>query len=345
MEKKEIQKITAIGILLVLITLSFFILKDLLVSILAGIILGFIFLPLYDFFQKKLKNKNLSAFLVCAILIIGLVLPIWFLTPVVLNQSIGVFISSQNINFISPLKSIFPGIFSSPEIASDVGRVMQGFVTNLTSGAMNAISGLLLEFPVILLNLLVTFFIFFYVLRDNHEFIDYIKSVLPFPKEVEDKIFKSSKDITSSIIYGQIIVGILQGLLVGIGFFIFGVPNALFFTLLAVIAGILPVIGATIVWIPLIIYLFLQGEFVSVIGIAAFGIVGSFFENSIKPIMVYKRTNLHPGIILLGMIGGIYFLGFLGFIIGPLILAYLLIILEIYRDKKVPGIFIQAPKD
>ncbi|PIO00979.1 hypothetical protein COT60_02910, partial [Candidatus Pacearchaeota archaeon CG09_land_8_20_14_0_10_30_9] len=62
-----------------------------------------------------------------------------------------------------------------------------------------------------------------------------------------------------------------------------------------------------------------------------------------KPLIIYKRTNVHPVVILLGMIGGVYFLGFIGFILGPLILAYLLIVLEVYRDKKTPGIFLQNP--
>jgi len=345
MEKKELQNFVGVGAILVLLVLSFLVLKGLIVSILAGILLGFVFLPLYNYLCKKIKNKNLTAGLVCIILIFVLIIPAWFLTPVVLNQSIQVFISSQQIDFVSPIKSIFPGIISSPEVSGELTRVLQSFVTNLTSGAMNAISNLLLEFPTIFLNLLVTFFIFFYVLRDNKEFVDYIQSVLPFSKEIEKRIFKSTKEITFSIIYGQIIVGILQGILVGIGFFIFGVPNALFFTLLAVIAGILPIIGATVVWIPLVIYLFLNGQFVPGVGITVFGLLGSFFENSLKPIMIYKKTNVHPGIILLGMIGGIYFIGFLGFILGPLILAYLLIILELYRDKKVPGIFIQNSKD
>jgi len=343
MEKKEIQNITSIGIVLIFITLSFFVLKGVLISILAGVLLGFIFLPLYNFFQKKIKNKNFSASLVCVILIAGIILPLWFSIPIVLKQSIEVFISSQNIDFVSPLKSIFPGIFSSPDVASEIGMVIHSFVTNITSGAMNAVSALLLQLPLILLNLLVTFFIFFYVLRDNNEFVSYIKSVLPFSKELETKIFKSSKDITFSIIYGQMIVGLLQGIIVGIGFFIFGVPNALFFTILAIIAGILPIIGATVVWIPLAIYLFLQGQFVAVLGLIVFGLIGSFFENSVKPLIIYKRTNVHPVVILLGMIGGVYFLGFIGFILGPLILAYLLIVLEVYRDKKTPGIFLQNP--
>jgi predicted PurR-regulated permease PerM len=78
-------------------------------------------------------------------------------------------------------------------------------------------------------------------------------------------------------------------------------------------------------------------------GIIAFGIVGAIIENAIKPIFVSKRTNVHSAIILLGMIGGLFFIGILGVIIGPLILSYLLIVLEIYRDKRVPGAFIKSP--
>ncbi len=341
MKRKDLQKGTSIGVIVILIVLSFLVLKEIIVSILAGVILGFIFLPLYEFFQRKFNNKNLSASLVCGIFIIGLVIPLWFLTPLILNQSIQVFISSQQIDFVSPVKSIFPSLFSSPEIASELGRVIRSFVTNLTSGAMNAISSILLDFPTIFLHLLVTFFIFFYVLRDNKEFVEYIQSILPFSESVEKRLFKSSKEITSSILYGQIVVGILQGAFAGLSFFLFGVPNALFLTLVAAITGILPVVGTSLVWIPVAIYVFLDGSLFSALGIIAFGLLASFFENSIKPTIVSRRTNVHPGIILIGMIGGIFFLGLLGVIIGPLILSYLLIVLELYRDKKVSGIFLQ----
>ena len=84
-----------------------------------------------------------------------------------------------------------------------------------------------------------------------------MKSLLPFSKEVEKKIFDYSKGITSSVLYGQVIIGILQGIAAGLGFFIFGVPKALFLTLLAMMAGIFPIIGTTIIWLPVAIYLFI----------------------------------------------------------------------------------------
>ena len=82
---------------------------------------------------------------------------------------------------------------------------------------------------------------------------------MPFPKEVTDKLFKSSKGITVSVIYGQAVLGIFQGLLVGVALYLFGVPNALFLTIIACIAGIFPIIGTTIVWLPVAFYLFSVG--------------------------------------------------------------------------------------
>ena len=129
-----------------------------------------------------------------------------------------------------------------------------------------------------------------------------------------------------------------------VGFFIFGVPNALLLTLLAVLAGIFPIIGTMIVWVPVVVYLFLEGSNLSAFGISLFGIFSSTIDNFLKPLIISKRTDLHPSLVLVGMIGGLFLFGVLGFVLGPLILAYLLIILETYRKKKTPEFFIKYNK-
>ena len=187
---------------------------------------------------------------------------------------------------------------------------------------------------------MVVFVTFFFVLRDKEKLIDYIKSLLPYSKEVENKIFHYTKGITFSVLYGQVVVGILQGVLVGIAFFVFGVSNALLLTLLATLAGIFPIIGTAIVWIPVVIFLFLAGDSFSATGVIIVGLISSNIDNILRPMIVSKRVNISSAVIMIGMIGGFFLFGILGFILGPLILAYLLIILEIYRDKKSPGIFI-----
>ena len=341
MDREYLKKITTAIILLALIILAFLLIKPILLSVIMGIILAFIFSPVYNWFYKYFKSKNLSASLICIILLVLIILPLWFLTPVVIDQSIKIYMASQQIDFITPLKNFFPDLFVSEEFSSEIGSTIYSFVTRATNSLMNSVSKLLLNFATIFLQLLIVFFTLFFVLRDKEELIKYIQSILPFSKDVEKKLFKSSKEITVSVLYGQVVIGIVQGLIAGIGFFIFKIPNALLLTFFAALAGIFPIIGTALVWIPVVIYLLISGESLPALGVAIFGICSSLMENMIKPIFISKRTKMNTLLILIGMIGGLLLFGILGIILGPLIIAYLLIVLELYRDKGSPDVFIQ----
>ena len=341
MAEDYLKKLAAPIVLVILIVLSFLLLKPILMSIIAGIILAYIFSPVYKKISKITKLKNISAILICAFLIFVIIIPFWFLIPIVIEQSIKIYFASQQIDFMTPLQQLFPSLFSSPEFTSEMSGIIHSFVTKITSSLMNGLSQLLVNFPTLFLHLLVVLFTFFFVLRDSDEIIEYVKSLLPFPKDVQKKLFDYTRGITSSVIYGQIIIGMIQGVLTAIGFFIFGVPNAMLLSLLAIIAGVLPIIGTTIIWFPVVIYLFMAGNTVPAIGVAIFGLLSNTIDNFLRPVIVSKATKMHSGIVLIGMISGLFFFGVLGLILGPLILAYLIIILELYRNKKEPGFLIQ----
>jgi predicted PurR-regulated permease PerM len=185
----------------------------------------------------------------------------------------------------------------------------------------------------------VVFFTFFFALRDNEELNQFIKKILPFSKEVEDKLYKFSKDITASVLYGQILIGIIQGVSIGIGFFLFSVPNALLLSVLAIIAGIFPIVGTVVIWVPVLIYLLIAGNTGAVFGILFFGLFSSNIDNILRPILVSKKTSLNSSLILIGMIGGWFLFGILGIVLGPLIIAYSLVILESYQNNKGSNFF------
>lgn len=344
MDDKYFRKITTTVILFILIVLSFLLLRPILLSIILGIILAVVLTPVYNRLYKIIKSKNISAALICILLLLLIILPIWFLTPILINQSFKVYLSTQQLDFVTPLQNIFPSLFASEEFSAEVGSILYSFVTKITNSLVNSFANIILNFPVIFLQLLVVFFTFFFILRDKEQLVEYIQSLLPFPKNIEKKLFESTRAITISVIYGQVIIGIAQGLLVGVGFFIFRVPNALLLTLLATIAGIFPIIGTAIIWLPVVIYLFIAGNTIPAIGVTLFGIISSSIDNFLRPMIVAKRAKLHSSVILVGMIGGLFFIGILGLILGPLILAYLLIILEIYRNRNESRISIKHPK-
>ena len=340
MDEVYFKKVMTASVIVILVVLAFLLLRPILLSIIFGVILAFMFSPLYDLFYKKIHSKNLSALLVCAILILILFLPLWFLMPIIVEQSFKIFQASQQVDFVTPLQNIFPSLFAAEESANEIGTILHSFVINLTNSLTNSFGSLILNFPTIFLHFIVTAFTFFFMLKDKDLFVAYLRSLLPFHKNLEKEIFESSKDITYSVIYGQIIVGLMQGIIVGIGFFVLGIPNALFLTILACLAGIFPVIGTTIIWLPVALYMFVTGSEFIALGIAIFGVLSNLVDNFVRPLIVSKKARMHPALVLIGMIGGLFFFGILGFILGPLILAYLFILLDLYRNKKTPGLFI-----
>lgn len=333
MEDNYSKKLISALILVSLLVLSFLVLKSILMSIILAFILAFIFSPIYSFLFRITKSPNLSAFLITALLILIIVLPLWFFTPTIIKQSFNVYDSLQKTDFISPLKKIFPSIFASDQFSSEVGVIVHSFITNSASSLANSLGDLILNFPSLILQITVLLFVFYFVLRDGDKLTDYLKSILPFSKEDKNRFFKSSKEITKSILYGDLIIGTVQGLIMGIGFFLFDIPNALILTLLAVIAGILPIIGTAVIFIPVIIFLIADNALTAALGVLVFGIISSNIDNILRPILLSKMTSRHSAVVLTGMIGGVFVFGPLGVIVGPLILEYLIIVLEIHRDS------------
>lgn len=342
MEEIYFRKVMTAVMLLFLLVLSFLLLKSILLSIIFAFVLAFIFVPVYDFFYKLTKSKNISAGLVCTLLILLIVIPIWFLTPVLVNQAIEFYISSQQLSLIDSIQGILPSLSLSPEFSLTIESIIQSSITKTINsiGTVFTIDNLVNFF----FQGVVVVFTFFFVLRDRKELLDYVRSLLPFSKDVENKLIQSSKGITAAVLYGQVVVGILQGLIVGVGFFILGAPHALLLTALACLAGIFPVVGTTIIWVPVLLYFLFVGNAYQAIGLLIFGVISSSIDNFLRPIIVSKRAKIHTSVILIGMIGGLFFFGILGIILGPLILAYLLIILELYRNKGSPGIITNLSK-
>ncbi len=336
MDEDYFKKIMTTIILVGLIVLSFLLIKPLIISIIVGIILAFAFTPVYTFLLKYLKSKDLSALFICMVFALLLVIPLWLVTPLIFEQTVNVYNYVENVDFITPLKTIFPYLLGSPAIPEIVESIIDSSFNRL----LNNFTGIFTIDNLITLSLqlLVVFFTFFFVLRDQQQFLDYVKSFLPFTKDIQSKLFTMSRDLTTSIIYGQIIVGVIQGIIVGISFFLFGIPNALFLTVLAIFMGIFPIIGTALVWVPVSIYLLAAGSIWPAMGVAVLGVISSTIDNFLRPIIVSKKTNINSSILIVGMIGGLLLFGILGLILGPLILAYLLIILELYRNKKTPGL-------
>ncbi len=335
---KNLRRIFVAALLLLLAVLSFLVLQPIILSVVGGLILAYIFLPVYKRVFKLFRERNTSALAVGIFVLLIIFIPLWFLIPIIVQQMFDLFTVTQTLDISSYINALFPS--SSTQFRQETSAIIYTFIGKITTGAINSLTGFLINLPNVLLQLAVVIFVFFFALRDHDKLKEFVSGLSPFRKEKEKILVKQFKDITASIIYGYIIVGIIQGVATGIGLFVFGVPQALVLTVIAIFASIIPIVGPWVVWIPASVFLVSNGDVGPAIGFALYSILFvSTIDNILRPYIVSKKTGTSSALVLIGMIGGLFVFGVLGLIIGPLVLAYLILFLKAYKENTLSDMF------
>ncbi|MFA6023223.1 MAG: AI-2E family transporter [Candidatus Pacearchaeota archaeon] len=322
--------------ILILLVFTFLIIKPIFLSMLLGLILAYTFNPVNKLLVKLVKNRFLSAFITCSVTIGVLLVIIWFSLPLLINQVFDTYSSIQSFNTIGTLQEIFPFMFSSPQISNTFAGSYNTFLSTTAQSNVNILTNILLDIPSLIFKLMVVIITFFYGLRDGDKLIELLKNSLPFNKSTTSKFIQKSKEVTFSVVFGRVVIGIITGLLAGIGFYIAGVNNTLLFTVLAIITSIIPIIGPWIIWVPVVISLFVTGHTIPAIFLLLYcSIVVTLFESISHPVIVSRYSHIPNSLTLLGIIGGMLVFGISGIIIGPLVVAYLVILFELYLEYNV----------
>lgn len=342
-QENNLKKFSLWFVIIALGVLVFFLIKPVILSVIGGLFLAYIFSPAYSRLVRMTKNKTLSAFVISFLIILIILIPVWFLVPVMLQQVFGIFSASQNINIGGLLATLFPT--SSPQFLAQMSVAVSSFIGKITSYALEYLNSVFLDIPLLSLHLVVVFFVFFYALRDSEGLRRFVSELSPFTKSKEKMIVEQFESVTDSVIYGQVIVGLVQGGLAGLGLLIFGVDNVLILTILAIFLSILPILGPFIIWIPVAIYFFTSGQTSTGVAYILYNlIIVSTVDNILRTHLVSRKTNLSPAVVLVSMIGGVLIFGVLGLFLGPLIVSYFVMFLQAYKSKNL-HLLINETKD
>jgi len=336
LQQDSIKKIVILIIFILLLIVTFLLIRPFLTAILTAIIFAYVLRPVYLKINKKIKNSNVTAAIISVLLILLFIVGVWFAAQITIKEVLGFYTYSQTHDISAPLKSILKQVSSDQNFIEQTGKLIDSGIEKAAAYLVNAVNDIIVNIPSLLLQLSVMFFIMFFFLRDGASIVEYLKNLLPFKESVREKFFIRFKSITNGVIYGIVLIGILQGICTGIGLWIFGIKQVFLLTLVATIAAILPYLGAWIVWIPAAISLIAQGNITNGIILLAYGfIVVSLIDNLIRPYVIGRKTEVNLIVILLGMLGGLQIFGIIGLIIGPLIIDYLLIFIEFYRTQQL----------
>ena len=325
----------------VMILISFWIIKPLLVAIFLGALLAYVCSPAYEFIYLKTKNKTFSALLICIlVLLILTVTGIFFVNSLIKESyvlfitvkqriAVGIFHNCKN-EFCTSLKDIL----NTPEI----GTQIKEFSQTGTDWIINKGTTFLFSLPGLLLNLLVIFFTMFYFLKDGRILLEKIQQIISMQQHRYVYLLKRLKEILHATVYGYFLIAFIQGALGALGFYLFGVSSPIFWGIVIIFLALIPYVGTGLVWIPASLIIIMDGIFQNTpsavwkgLGLFLYSVlfvVG--IDHVFKSKLVGDKAKIHPAIIFLGTVGGVLVFGLVGILLGPLLLSMTIVLAETY---------------
>ena len=171
-------------------------------------------------------------------------------------------------------------------------------------------------------SLLVMLFALFFLLRDGKAWASVIRHLLPFSEHEGDRLISETSDLVVASVGAGLVVAAVQGLIGGVAFWLLGITAPAVWGVAIAICSLLPVIGATIVWVPVAAWLFLSGQVTTaiVLTVVCAVVLGSA-DNVLRPILLSGRTSASGLVVFIGLLGGVSALGFVGLVLGPIVLV------------------------
>jgi len=184
------------------------------------------------------------------------------------------------------------------------------------------------------IQLTIAFFGLYYLLLAPRTAWNGLQPFIPFSAKNAQRLRDRFRDVTISTLIGTGLTAAVQGLLVGLAFWVCGIPNALFWGVVTVILAILPVVGSGLVWGPGAVVLAVEGQTALAIGMALWGvIVVGNVDNIIRPMVFRRWAQIHPFITIIGAFAGINYFGLLVLLIGPLAISYFFELIRMYQAE------------
>lgn len=312
------------------------IISPFMIALITAAVFAIVFSPLDKWLYKYVKNKKLTAFILLVGILFAIVLPLFTIIALMVQQAtdlIREFGGADGFREIDLANStvllLFPEVVQEQlgtiDIATVGTSIVEWVFENLAKAA-SATAGLLFQTFIFFISL-------YYFLADRDHIYKTVLELSPFKDKLDAKIVDRITHTVRSVVQGALIVAIIQAIFASIGMTIFGVPGAFIWGALIIVAAQVPLVGVGLVMIPAVGYLFITGHPQAGIGLAIWSVViVGLVDNILSPFLIGGKTKMHNLLVLLSILGGIRLFGPIGLIVGPTVLAGVMIIVDLYRS-------------
>ena len=318
-------------------------------AILWGLLLAFLLFPVNERLRRALGGRRGAAAIVLTLAVILLLVgPATLLAVAFANQASELVGHVQKVAAqyqiarpsdllrVPILDRIMRWIESLVPVT--VGQV-QGWMVDAAKGMLQGLVSISGSFFVgalgAFVGLAMTVFLLFFFLRDGEVMVQKVLLLIPLDAERKGHLIEHLAAVTRAVVLGALLTAIVQGTLVGIAFALVRLPSPLVFGVLAAVASLVPLVGASIVWAPAAVVIALQGRWAAALFLAVWGVVVvTSADNVIRPRLIAGRAQISTLPVLLGLMGGVAAFGPIGMVLGPVVIALALALLRFAEESQ-----------
>jgi predicted PurR-regulated permease PerM len=306
------------------------------VLLIAGVV-AIILSPVDRLLCKWVKSPRLSAIMLAVGVFLLVFVPILILLLLMAHQASDLVQATiadtswlDQLNpETSPLFAALPVVLQEQLLAIDLIGIGQ----SAASWAFDNVGNVFSSTTKLLLNTFMFFIALYYLLVERERMYAEALALSPLRDSIDEKILKRITNTLRQVVFGVLLLAIVQGLLAGIGMTIFGVPGSIMWGAVTIVAALVPFVGTALVLIPAVLYLFFTGSTAAAVGLFIWSVVFvGLADNFIGPYLIRGTTHMHAFLVLLSVLGGLMTFGPVGVLVGPTVLAAMLALIELYKS-------------
>ena len=283
--------------------------------------------------ERRRWRRSLAASLLLGEAIFFFLIPISLIVWMVVDKIQSVALDPQS--FVTPLRHVVDLIHQKTGYDLWSESNLQSLLSYIPRAGQWLVAGIA-NFAI---NLVVLLFVLYFMLIGGLRMEAYCREILPFNHRVARSVTREIHMIVRSNAIGIPLLAVVQGVVAYIGYVIFGAPSPLFWGVLTCFATIIPIVGTALVWLPLALYMGLEGNWGQAVGLILYGgLIVTHVDNVVRFVMQKKLADTHPLITIFGVFIGLSLFGFMGVIFGPLLLAMFVFCVNIFKRKYLDGL-------
>ncbi len=315
-----------------------------------AVVLVIVFMPVHRRVRARMKSPGWSAMVSCLLVVVVILVPLTLVTLAIVREMTHIAQALQPkpgdagasqtglaglldpnspyvgraLNWIGQYVDLEQ--FNSQEFIAERLKSLGGAIAGRTLGFVGGAVGFVVEIFFVI-------FTMYYLFRDGERMREAVYNVLPLDDGKAHEIIDRTQEVISASVYGVLVIALIQGALGGLAFWALGLPSPLLWGVVMVFLSMIPMAGAFVVWVPAAIFLGLTGHWGKAIILTVWGalVIGSV-DNFLRPKLVGEKTRLHELIIFFSVLGGLQVFGVIGLVLGPVIVAITIALLDVLRQ-------------